>query len=406
MRKGRESMKRVLIHMGDPYLIDNPCTKRVRAFKEALKEYGFEVVIMAPSIKGIEKDTEVTYCLTVPLQKKNAFYRLANGLSFAVSSVCNLRKAGKIDIVLTTTPPALISMAGYVMAKIKHAKLVYDVRDIWPDVALEMDEFTKDSVYYKIFRFIRDFMLRHADLVTAVSDGKVRRLKEYAPKKRIVKIPNGFDVHFLENPLNSELYKKIKGNGKFTCVYTGNLGLAQGLKQLLDIAMRAQEEGMEAAFLLYGKGAEEQELRAYVRKHRLAHVFFGGSLSNQDIYTVLKAADISFVPLVNGNLKDSIPTKIYEALGIGCPVLLAAEGDAVSVLEESELGIAVSPNRTEELWDAYQRLYKNRKQMERLKSYAAKLMEEKYSIQRSARMLAEEFLGMCGETDDLEEKKY
>lgn len=383
--------------MGDPYLIDNPCTKRVRAFKEALRQRGFEVVIMAPAIKRIEKDTEVTYCFTVPLRKKNVFYRLANGLSFAVSSVCSLRKAGKIDIVLTTAPPALISMAGWVMAKIKHARLVYDVRDIWPDVALEMGEFTENSIYYKIFRYIRDFMLRHADLVTAVSDGKVSRLKEYAPQKRIVKIPNGFDVRFLENQLNGELYQKIKGNGRFTCVYTGNLGLAQGLKQLLDIARRAKEEGLDADFLLYGSGAEEQELRAYVRELQLEHVFFGGRLSNQDIYTVLKAADISFVPLVNGNLKDSIPTKIYEALGIGCPVLLAAEGDAASVLKESELGIAVCPGRPEELWDAYLQLYWNRGQMERLKNYAAKLMEGKYSIQCSARMLAEEMAGMWGE---------
>lgn len=383
--------------MGDPYLIDNPCTKRVRAFKEALRQRGFEVVIMAPAIKRIEKDAEVTYCFTVPLRKKNVFYRLANGLSFAVSSVCSLRKAGKIDIVLTTTPPALISMAGWVMAKIKHARLVYDVRDIWPDVALEMGEFTENSIYYKIFRYIRDFMLRHADLVTAVSDGKVSRLKEYAPQKRIVKIPNGFDVRFLENQLNGELYQKIKGNGRFTCVYTGNLGLAQGLKQLLDIARRAKEEGLDADFLLYGSGAEEQELRAYVRELQLEHVFFGGRLSNQDIYTVLKAADISFVPLVNGNLKDSIPTKIYEALGIGCPVLLAAEGDAASVLKESELGIAVCPGRPEELWDAYLQLYRNRGQMERLKNDAAKLMEGKYSIQCSARMLAEEMLRLCGE---------
>ncbi len=383
--------------MGDPYLIDNPCTKRVRAFKEALRQRGFEVVIMAPAIKRIEKDAEVTYCFTVPLRKKNVFYRLANGLSFAVSSVCSLRKAGKIDIVLTTTPPALISMAGWVMAKIKHARLVYDVRDIWPDVALEMGEFTENSIYYKIFRYIRDFMLRHADLVTAVSDGKVSRLKEYAPQKRIVKIPNGFDVRFLENQLNGELYQKIKGNGRFTCVYTGNLGLAQGLKQLLDISRRAKEEGLDADFLLYGSGAEEQELRAYVRELQLEHVFFGGRLSNQDIYTVLKAADISFVPLVNGNLKDSIPTKIYEALGIGCPVLLAAEGDAASVLKESELGIAVCPGRPEELWDAYLQLYRNRGQMERLKNYAAKLMEGKYSIQCSARMLAEEMLRLCGE---------
>lgn len=390
-------MKRILIHMGDPYLIDNPCTKRVRAFKEELKKQGFEVVIMAPDIKGIAKDPEVTYCRTIPLKKKNVFYRMANGAGFAISSVCGLGKAGKIDIVITTTPPALISLAGWIMAKVKHAKLVYDVRDIWPDVALEMNEFTVNSIYYKIFKFIRDFMLKHADLVTAVSDGKVNKLKEYAPQKEIAKVSNGFDIHFLQNQLNLDLYRKIAVQERFVCVYTGNLGLAQGLKQLLYIAGRAKEKGLNTSFWLYGKGAEEEELKEYVRKHQLDHVFFGGKLSNRDIYTVLKAADISFVPLVNENLKDSIPTKIYEALGVGCPVLLAAEGDAAAVLKETGLGIAVKPNQLEELWNAFLQMYNDREQMDGLKSHAVTLMQNRYSVQYSAQILVRELKRMCME---------
>lgn len=396
-------MLRVLIHMGDPYLIDNPCTKRMRAFKEALKQQGHEVVIMAPDMKGITKDPEVTYCPTIPLRKKNVFYRLANSAGFAVSSMCKLRKTGKIDIVITTSPPALISLAGWFMAKIKHARLVYDVRDIWPDVALEMNEFTANSVYYKVFRFIRDFMLRHADLVTAVSDGKVNKLKEYALHKNIVRIANGFDVHFLENQLNPTLYNKIDQQKKFVCVYTGNLGLAQGLRQLLYIADKAKENRLNAIFWLYGKGAEEQELKEHVREHQLDNVFFGGKLSNQDIYTVLKAADISFVPLVNENLKDSIPTKIYEALGVGCPVLLAAEGDAVSVLEDAGLGIAVRPNQKEALWNAFLGLYHdlhencNKEAMEHMKKSAEELMQSQYSIQHSAQVLVKELKRMCAD---------
>lgn len=381
--------------MGDPYLIDNPCTKRVRAFKEELIRNGFKVVIMAPDIKGIEKDPEVTYCRTIPLKKKNVFYRLANGASFAISSMCGLRKAGEIDIVITTTPPALISMAGWIMAKVKHAKLVYDVRDIWPDVALEMNEFKESSIYYRIFKSIRDFMLKHADLITAVSDGKVNKLKEYAPQKKIVKIPNGFDVFFLQNQLSLELYRKIAVPDKFVCVYTGNLGLAQGLRQLLYIAEKAKKNRLSTSFWLYGKGAEEEKLKEYVREHQLDNVFFGGKLSNRDIYTVLKAANISFVPLVNGNLKDSIPTKIYEALGVGCPVLLAAEGDAVAVLKETGLGIAVKPNQPEELWDAFLQVYNGRDQMEGLKSHAVTLMLNKYSIQHSAQILVKELQRMC-----------
>lgn len=386
---------RILIHMGDPYLIENPCTKRMRAFKDALKKQGFEVVIMAPDIKGIAKNPEITYCRAIPLKKKNIFYRLANGGSFAFSSVFALRKIGKIDIVITTTPPALISMSGWMIAKIKHSKLIYDVRDLWPDVAIEMNEFTKGSIYYKIFKFIRDFMLNHADLITAVSDGKVNKLKEYVPHKDVIKIPNGFEQNFLDNQINTALYETVARRNDFICVYTGNLGLAQGLKQLLYIAEKARDNELAASFWLYGSGAEEQELKAYVEEHKLDNVFFGGRLKHQDIYTVLKASDLSFIPLVNENLKDSIPTKIYEALGVGCPVLLAAEGDAVSVLKEAKLGIAVKPNQREALWDAFWMMYSDKEQMEQWKNHAIELMKGKYSIQNSAQAFVKRIEEMC-----------
>lgn len=392
---------RILIHMGDPYLIDNPCTKRMRAFKEALKQQGHEVVTMAPDVKNITKDPEVMYCPTIPLRKKNVFYRLANSAGFTVSSMYKSRQTGKIDVVITTVPPALIGPAGWFIAKIKRARLVYDVRDIWPDVALEMNEFTKSSIYYKIFRFIRDFMLKHADLITAVSDGKVSKLKEYVPHKKVIKISNGFDVHFLQNQMNFDLYNKITEQNRFVCVYTGNLGLAQGLRQLLYIADKARANRLNVIFWLYGKGAEEQELKKYVREHQLDNVFFGGKLSNQDIYTVLKAANISFVPLVNENLKDSIPTKIYEALGVGCPVLLAAEGDAVSILEDTGLGIAVRPNQMDELWNAFLYLYDNlyrkcdKEVMEQMKKCTTELVQNQCSIQSSAQILVKELERIC-----------
>lgn len=388
-------VRRIVIHMGDPYLVNNPCTKRVRAFQEALKKQGNEVIIMAPDSKDIAKEPGIMYCPAIPLKKKNIFYRLANGISFAVSSICMLGKIGKVDIVLTTSPPALISMAGWAMAQVKHARLVYDVRDIWPDVALEMNEFSENSIYDRVFKFIRDFMLKHADLITAVSDGKVNKLKTYAPHQNIVKVPNGFDTNFLKNQIDSVLYKKMTAQGHFVCVYTGNLGLAQGLKQLLYLAEKAEKNGLNASFWLYGAGAEEQGLREYVNVRHLDHVFFGGKLSNRDIYTVLKAADLSFVPLVNENLKDSIPTKIYEALGVGCPVLLAAEGDAVSVLEAAKLGIAVKPNQQEALWNAFLSLYRDREQMEQWRDHARHLMRNEYSIQHSAQILAKELERMC-----------
>lgn len=75
--------------------------------------------------------------------------------------------------------PPLVSIPGWIIAKCKGAKLVYDVRDIWPDVALEMGSFVEGSIYCKVFRAITRFMYKHSDWVTTVSPGKVEKIKSH-----------------------------------------------------------------------------------------------------------------------------------------------------------------------------------------------------------------------------------
>lgn len=390
MIKDRNLTRHVVLHMGDPYVIDNPCTKRMRAFKQELENRGYQVTILAPENPDIEKVEYVTYCKTIPLKKKNSIYRLLNGMGFAITSMFSVRKLGKVDVVIVTSPPPLASISGWYLAKRKKAKLIYDVRDIWPDVALEMGSFSEKSIYCRLFTFIRNFMLRHSDLVTAVSDGKVEKLNFYNPQKHVVKIPNGFDTNFLNNDINTKLVKEFQKINGFKCVYIGNLGLAQGLKQLLEVAERAQKEQMKALFLLYGSGVEEQMLKEYAKERKLENIRFEGRLPHKDIYTVLKGADVSFVSLVNSHLKDSIPTKLYEALGVGCPVLLVAEGDSVNILNETGYGISASPDVPEDIWKAFADIYGKKEYFRKYKQSAEELIRTKYSIQTSAKMMADE----------------
>lgn len=381
--------------MGDPYYVNNPCTKRIRAFKNELKSCGYDVFILAPNEKSINKVEGVIYCQTVALKKKTTIYRLLNSLIFAFTSFFKSFGIGHVDVVITTCPPPLINISGWFIAKCKHAKLIYDVRDIWPDIALEMGSFSEKSIYYKTFKFIRDFMLKNSDMILAVSPSKVVKLKKYTSNKKIINIPNGFDMKFLENKLNNNILEEYSSNQSFKCVYIGNLGLAQGLHQLLFVAEEAQKSKMNVTFWIYGSGVEEEELKKYAVEHNLKNVFFKGKIPNSDIYTVLNVADVSFVSIVNGNLKDMIPTKMYEALGVGCPVLLAARGDAVDVLEETGFGIAVKPNDNLELWKAFCFLYKNKNQIMKNADNAKYLMQNKYSRQLASEKLVTEIAKLC-----------
>ena len=380
---------RILIHMGDAYPTEGPNAKRMRTFYEAFKEKGHEVKVLAPTYdRSPIKHPDIYYCKTPPLTNKSSINRLMNQIGFGIGSFLESFKIGKIDVVISTTPPALISPFGWLIAKFKHAKLVYDVRDIWPDVAWEMGSLDRKRLYSKIFEFVRNFMLKHSDLVTAVSNGKVAKLKNYVPKAKVINITNGLDEKFLENPEKLELVEQYHLN-RFTCVYIGNLGLAQGLLQLMEVAKRAKEEGYNAQFLLFGSGVEEHLLKKYATENHLNNVIFPGRLPNTDMYTILKYSSMSFVSLVNDKLKDSVPTKMFEALGVGCPVLLAAAGDSVDILHECRLGIAVRPNDKEALWAAFSDMYQNMPKILSNRDLAMKVIRSKYSRQKAAEKMEE-----------------
>lgn len=377
----------ILIHMGDSYPDESPAAKRMRAFYDVLTAHGHHVTVMAPAYDGVAAGKDIVYCPTIQMKKKTTAMRMLNQLSFACSSLLRAGKAGKADVVLTTSPPVLISMAGWLIARMKGAKLVYDVRDIWPDVALEMGSFSENSFYCKVFAFIRDFMLGHADLVTAVSPGKVEKLKKYAPNAQVAFVTNGLDERFLENEYHPQTAEKYGLTEGFSCVYIGNLGWAQGLMQLMHLAERARENDLPVRFVLFGSGVEEGSLREYAREHGLANVVFAGRLPNAEMYTVLRSAQLSFVSLVNENLKDSVPTKMFEALGVGCPVLLSAVGDAADILNASRLGIAVHPNDEEALWNAFRDLCCNLDDHLLHREHARRMILDHYSRQRAAEVL-------------------
>lgn len=376
---------KILIQMGDSYPDESPCAKRMRTFHDVFVANGNEVIILAPrTTNSLIENEDTIYCPTVPLKKKNTLYRFLNSYIFAVSSFFMAKKINNIDVVITTAPPPLINKWGLRIAKIHKAILVYDVRDIWPDVAWEMGSFSKDSIYSRVFEHIRNSMLKEADMTIAVSPGKVKKLQSYNKKATIVEITNGLDEDFLNNAIDQVIIQKYGLDKQFSVCYIGNLGLAQGLIQLLNIALRAQELELPVKFYLFGSGVEEKRLKKYVDIHQINNVVFSGRIPNKTMFTVLKSCKMSFVSLVNENLLDSVPTKMYEAIGAGCPVLLAACGDSVKVLQNSGLGIAVKPNDIEEIWGAFLEMYQHIDIYEEKREQALKYILDNYSRQKAA----------------------
>lgn len=348
---------KIILHCDEYSPKHVPCAIRMQVFTDIFQKKGNEVAVLAAKTCLGDKKSgskEAIYCPAIELKKKTSFYRMASQMSYAVTSLIKSHAIKTTDVVITTSPPVLISMFGWLIAKFKRAKLVYDVRDIWPDVALEMGSFKEGSLYCKLFRFIANFMFKHADVITTVSPGKVEKIRKKLPdndKGKVWLVENGLDEKFLLQKEDKSVIEKYHLKDKFTCVYVGNIGLAQGLGHLLDLAETVDSEKYQ--FLLFGKGAEKQLLENERLKRGLHNVKFCGTVNENTVFSILRNADMTYIPLVNANLKDSIPTKTYEALGAGCPILMVAEGDAPKIVEESRFGRIISPSNIENLSTAF-----------------------------------------------------
>ena len=209
---------KILIHAHEFNICEGgPCTKRMKSFAELFVKEGHEVIILTSSHnKFNEKKLNVNYKIVYSYSTKNikgsTVKRLVNNLLFGITSFFKaLFSIGKVDVIITTSPPPLISIFGYYIARVKRAKLIYDVRDIWPDVAIEMGSFGKDSIYFKVFIYISKFMYKKSDYITTVSPGKVKKIKKYCNvEKKVWYIPNGFDDNFTKFPEQKELVEKYK----------------------------------------------------------------------------------------------------------------------------------------------------------------------------------------------------
>lgn len=373
-----------------------PCTKRIDSLATYLANNNYNVTILTSShnkkneITTIDRKYKILYAYSTSKIKGSTIKRFLNNIIFGITSFFyGITKLKNIDVVITTSPPPLISIFGYLIAKIKKAKLVYDVRDIWPDVAIEMESFDEKSLYYKVFKFIANFMYKHSDYITTVTPGKVEKIKKYAGSDKVLYIQNGFDDNLTKFSIEQEVVEKYELNKKFTIVYIGNVGLAQNLDALIELA-KTYKEKENIQFLIFGEGAYKNTLQAKISELGLTNISLEGKIDYCKVYTILKYSKISFISLKNTKMTDSVPTKMFDALGIGCPILLLAKGDSCDILNEVHLG--EHAENIEELKTKFSYMIENYEKYTKYKEDSINKIAQKYSRKEIAKKFEMEVL--------------
>lgn len=266
------------------------------------------------------------------------FYALWAGL---------FKTKGKFDLVLVTSPPLFIGVTAYFLSKVKKIPLVFEVRDLWPESAIDTGVIKSKLLIGWMYK-LEAFMYRKAVLINVLTPAFRQSLieKKQVPKEKIVFIPNAADFSLSEKILNSfnptGLRKEMNVTDKFVITYVGAHGLANGLNQILDTAELLKDTNV--VFWLIGKGMKRDALIAEAKKRNLDNVVFITPVPKTEIFNYILASDVGASVLIkNDTFKTIYSNKTFDYMSCKKPVLLAIDGISREMIEEADAGIFVEP---------------------------------------------------------------
>ena len=288
--------------------------------------------------------------------------RLWAYFSFALSAtLVGLFNSGKQDVVIASSPPLLIGIPAYIISRVKRVPLVFEVRDLWPQFAIETGVLTRPSII-RLSYWLEKFLYRKARRINVLTPAFYDALvqKGVSPEKLAV-ITNGADLDlFQPGDRNNWVRTQYEWGDRFVVLYTGAHGLANQLGQLLEVA-RGLREDKDILLVLVGDGMEKRRLEAQAREYKLANVQFIETQPKGRIADFTNAADVGTAVLKRlEGFKTVYPNKVFDYMACAKPVILAIDGVARSLVEKAKAGLYAEPEDPDQIREAVLTLYHNR----------------------------------------------
>lgn len=281
---------------------------------------------------------------------RGVFSRLLNYFSFVVTSFFALIGMKRAEYIICESPPLFLGLAAVLGAKIRKSKLVFNVSDLWPESAEKLNIISSKFLIGLAYR-LEKWIYHNSYLISGQTKGIVANIQERFPSKKVVWFPNGIDLDFFESVNEENSWRENFGILKddFVLLYAGILGHAQGLEVILEAAELVH--GKPIKFLIVGDGPEKTRLVDLAKRKKLSTVIFHPNLQKREIPSLIHACDAYIVPLRRLDLfKGAIPSKLFEPLSIGKPILLGVDGEARRLfIEEGKGGLYFEPENAASL---------------------------------------------------------
>lgn len=325
--------------------------------------------------------------------------QLASYLTFVLAALISGLRAGKVDVVMVTSPPIFPVVAAVLIATLRSAKLVFDVRDIWPDEIIACGAADEGSMPIRLVRAIERYIYRKADAVCCTTNAFLDTvISRGVPSNKAVLLPNGADLEiFHPVPSDNPIVSEFDLGNRFVVVYSGVLGIKHNIEAILDAAHLLRHQ-RDICFLLIGNGARNNALLEQCRSMELDNVIFAGERPAKEIPYLLSRAGVCLSSLLpEPYLTKIISVKIFEYLACERPVIAAQSGEGARVVEESGAGVAVPPGDARAIADAILQLYRDDGLRAEMGRRGRTYVEQNYSRSVIAMRLETLLRELCGE---------
>lgn len=299
----------------------------------------------------------------------------------------------KPDAVLCSSPSPIAFLGAQRLAKKFKAKLVFEVRDIWPLTLTEVGGYSSKHPFIRFMQWVENKAYRDSDRVVSNLKNSVEHMVEHGLNRdKFTWVANGFSLDEVNQkvPLSKEAEQQLPKN-KFIVGYTGTLGVANSMDVLLKAA-ELLKDNADIAFVLVGRGKEKETLQAQAREKNLTNVIFIDPIPKVQIQAMLNQFDACYIGLT----KDPLfrfgvsPNKLFDYLYSGKPILYGIDSGEYEPVAEAQAGLQLEPENPQALAAAILQLYQMpEEQRQDMGNNGRKAALEEYEYGSLAKKLAE-----------------
>jgi glycosyltransferase involved in cell wall biosynthesis len=315
---------------------------------------------------------------TLIFPNRAIFLRILDFLSFMFTSCIASFFVGRPDVVLATSPQFFTAVSGWLVSRVYRRPFVFEIRDLWPDSIVAMGVM-KEGRAIRFIRVIEQFLYRQADLIVTVTwSSRDLLIARGIDGDKIVVVSNGIDTGQLTpGPAPIELRQRLGLENKIVVSYVGTVGMAHGLQLILDAAQDCRNRLPEAHFIIVGSGAELRDLQQQASERGLGNVTFIGRVAHEEIVNYWRLSDMTLVLLKDIPLfRTVIPSKIFEAMGTGIPIITNVRGELQTLLEPLGSAVMIEPSNLNALVDAIEALARSPARRQALATAAVKAAKQ------------------------------